>query len=325
MAWDSVLEQLFAKRILQAHLAEGCVAGAYLLAGPEGVGKFQLAMEMAKALVCASPGARPCDDCLTCRQVSRRAHPDVHVIQPEGGASSPIKIEEIRHLLGRVALRPFSAAMQVAVIDGAERLTEEAANSLLKTLEEPSRSTRFLLTTVRPSHCLPTIVSRCQVIRCHPLSPEAIARLLAASAQTEPAVAQMVAQLSGGSASLAQELAKRWDGYRGDLDRFASHTAVAWSGQMPESRQDVGKLLDGLLAWLRDVTVAATAQAVGLAHAGYADSIERLAARVDVDRCVDAGLALVALRESLEQYANPKLVAALAREEWLALTAATHG
>lgn len=324
MAWDDVLEQTFAKRILQAHLAEGRVAGAYLLAGPEGVGKFQLALEMAKALVCASSAARPCDDCPACRQVSRRAHPDVHVIQPEG-VSAPIKIEEIRYLLGRVALRPFSATTQAAVIDGAERLTEEAANSLLKTLEEPSSSTRFLLTTVRLSHCLPTIVSRCQVIRCHPLSPEAVVRLLTEQTQVDPAIAQMVARLSGGSASRALELSKRWDAYRRGLDRFASDTPVSWSDQIPESRQDVGELLDGLLAWLRDVTVTATAESVGLTHVGYADHVRRIAARVDVDRCVDTGLALVQLRESLDQYVNPKLVAALAREHWLTLTAPAHG
>ena len=142
MAWNDILGHDVVKQIWQAHLEAGTVPGAYLLAGPDGIGKRRLALEMAKALNCLAQAGRPCDQCAPCMQIARQTHPDVHTIVP-GGASDQIKIEEIRHLIGRVALRPFSGRMQVALIDGAQRLTEEAANSLLKALEEPSSQTRL--------------------------------------------------------------------------------------------------------------------------------------------------------------------------------------
>ena len=164
MAWSDVLDQEFTKRIWRTHLSTGRVANAYLLVGPGGIGKRRLAFEMAKALNCISEGERPCDTCITCGQIIRQVHPDVHVVIP-AGASNQIGIEETRQLIGRVALRPFNARVQVAIIDGADRLTLEAANSLLKALEEPSPHTKFLLTTAQFGDCLPTITSRCQAIR----------------------------------------------------------------------------------------------------------------------------------------------------------------
>ncbi len=319
MAWTDIVGHEFAKRLLQAHLAEGTVAGAYLFAGPDGVGKRRLALEMAKALNCdAESGARPCDACPACRQIGRGAHPDVHLLIP-GGASEQIRIDEIRHLLGRLALRPFNARVQAAVIDGAERLTEEAANSLLKGLEEPSARARFFLTTARLSDCLPTIVSRCQLLRCRPLSVDAVARLLAEQG-IAPDAAAAAARLSGGSASQALELAGRWPAYHETLARLADPAPSAWlEGPLPETRQDVAQLLDGMMEWLRDVAVTAAGGAQWVRHAAQAEALRRAAAAMDLDRCLETVQELVSLRESVDQFVSPRLVAGLAREKWLEL------
>jgi DNA polymerase-3 subunit delta' len=317
MAWTDVIGHDVAKRILQSHLASGRVPNAYLLVGPDGIGKRRLALEMAKALNCAAP-ARPCDACRSCSQISRGTNPDVHQIIP-GGASEQIKIEQIRTLIGRVALRPFSAAYQVAILDGADRLTEEAGNSLLKALEEPSATTKFLLTTSQVSACLPTIVSRCQIVRCRPLPPPVVEQLLE-NQGIEMAAARSVARLSGGSMSRAQELAGRWDGYRQLLDRLSTAGVAAWiEAPGADTRQDVARLLEGMVAWLRDVIVASAGGDVPLAHADRGDAIQALARGTDVDRCLDTAEELVRLRGSIEQFVNPRLVAALAREHWLAL------
>ena len=318
MAWDDLLGQQLAKRVLQTHLADGRVASAYLLVGPDGIGKRRLALEMAKAINCVGTGLRPCDACLVCSQISRGVHPDVHLLLP-GGAADQIKIDDIRYLLGRVALRPFSAAVQVAVIDGAERLTEEAANGLLKALEEPSARTRFLLTSAHFTRCLPTIVSRCQVIRCAPLPPDAVKRILIERQGCEPPVAEAVARLAEGSASRAIELASRWAAHQQMCSRLADEAPSGWMEQpLPEAREDVARLLDGMTAWLRDLAVAA-ADAGRAVHAGHADALRRQALAVDMDRCLATAFELMALRESLEQFVSPRLVASLAREKWLSL------
>ena len=326
MAWRDVLGQELPKKILQTHLRTGRVANAYLLAGPEGVGKRRLALEMAKALNCAEGGIEPCERCSTCAQIQRGTHPDVHVMSP-GGASDQIKIDEVRHLIGRLALRPFNARVQVALLDGAERLTEEAANSLLKALEEPSARARFLLTTSQPSHCLPTIVSRCQLIRCEPLPHEVVARILVEGHGCDPAVAGAVARLAQGSAAAAVALAGRWAAYQETISRFASSKPSAWVEQpLPETREDVTQLLEGMMGWLRDLAVTAVADPGGIAHSAHVDALTRQAQAVDVDRCLETALELVALRESVkEQFVSPKLVASLARERWLDLIQGAGG
>ena len=326
MAWTDVYGHDDAKWLLRTHLASGEVPGGYLFIGPEGVGKRKLALEMAKALNCAAPAAqRPCDACPTCTQIAKGTHPDVHRLTPSG-ASEQIKIDDIRQLLGRLALRPFNAAVQVALIDGADRLTEEAANALLKALEEPSRRAHFLLTTSRLADCLPTVVSRCQLVRCGPLPAGVVARLLIDAHECDPRTAEAASRLSGGSASRALELAGRWDAYQRTLTRLgAGQPQAEWLERgLPETRQEVAQLLEEMTAWLRDVALIAAGSPEQVAHTGHGTALRTQAAGVDADRCVETAFELLALRESLEQFVSPRLVAALAREKWLSLLG-THG
>ncbi|MBI4598121.1 MAG: hypothetical protein HY737_06975 [Candidatus Omnitrophica bacterium] len=265
MSWDEIQGQAFAKTYLQGHLATGRVANAYLLIGSDETSTRQLAIEMGKALNCTERTGRPCDQCRTCAQMTKGVHPDLHVLLPEGPADR-IKIETIRQVLSRVALRPYSAACQVVIIDGAERLTEEAANALLKALEEPSASTKFFLTTSALPQCLPTIVSRCQLVRCP--SP------------------------TSGPTS------ERW------RTQLADPSPLPWLTQpLPDARESVAQLLEEMMAAFHQ-------QAARAAEANRAASAQRY---------VDAALKLIDLQESLEQFVSPRLVAALAREQWLTL------
>ncbi len=324
MAWDDILGQSMVKRLLQAHVASQQTAQAYLLIGLEGIGKRRLAMEMATALLCSADGVRPCGECAHCRQAGRGVHPDLHLIA-HGEGSDSIKIDGIRHLVGRLALRPYSAAHQVAVIDGAERLTEEAANSLLKTLEEPSRATRFLLTTSRLMQCVPTVVSRCQLIRCEPLPHDVLERILLKAQACDAKAAKAIARLAGGSAARALELSGRWAEHQRSLDRLSGPVGEWLRQPLPETRQDVTELLDGMMAWLRDVAVsavmdpAAESEGVRLVHEARAEALRRQARTADTDRVIRAALALIELRESADQHVSPRMIAALAREQWLSV------
>ena len=319
MAWDEIFGHEFAKRVLQAHLASGEIPSAYLLAGPDGVGKRRLALEFAKATNCASDGVRPCETCAPCTQINRRTHPDVHAIIPSG-ASDRIRIEDVRRLIGRVNLRPFSARMQVAILDGAERLTEEAANSLLKVLEEPPAHARFVLTTAHVSRCLPTVRSRCHLIRCQPLPREVVQRILSDTQRCDPQVAEAIARLSWGSASHAIDLAGRWAAYQQGLTRLSSDAPSAWLAHpLPETREELVRMLDGMMAWLRDLVVAAAANPKWVAHAMHAKTLTRQAQCLDLDRGLAVAFELVELRESIEQFVSVRLVGALAREKWLSL------
>ena len=287
MSWDDIFGHERIKQLWQAHLRDGQVASAYLLVGPEGIGKRRLALEMAKAINCLEGDASACGRCPSCRLIARQSHPDVHLLEPQS-ASRQILIEPVQHVLGRLALRPYSGKAQVAIIDGADRLTEEAANCLLKALEEPPGHAMFLLVTSQLPHCLPTIVSRCQVLRCRPLP----------SAMVEP--------------------------HEPLLSMLAAEPSAWLQGPLPETRADVVILVDAMIAWLRDLALVAAGDARWLRHRAHEAALRRQAARLDPDRCADAAFELLALRESVEQFVSPRLVASLAREQWLCLHERAH-
>lgn len=134
---------------------------AVILHGPSPEALRDAALRIAKALNCANGTAG--DDCLACQRIERRIHPDVHVIEV-GSERKMISVEQIRDLVGSAALRPYEGRNKVFIIDPADALSPGGSNSLLKTLEEPTRDTTFILLTRSPDLLLPTIRSRSQSI-----------------------------------------------------------------------------------------------------------------------------------------------------------------
>ena len=318
--WNAILGQPLALRVLQSHLVRRRVAPAYLFVGPDGVGKRLAAMEFAKAVNCEHALEGPCDACGSCQRIAREVHPDVHQLAPHG-ASESIPIDDVRHLLERVSLRPYMGTRAVALIDGADRLTDEAANSLLKALEEPPGQTVFLLTTARPSRCLPTIVSRCRLVRFQPLTAEVIETLLARSHPADPSIVSSAGRLAQGSMTRALELYAQWTRQEAITALLASERPSAWlAWDMPKDREELSRWLGEAILWLRDVAVARAGDASLVDHRHALEAIRRQAARVEPDRCVSTALSLVELKTSLdEQSVSPRLVGTLLRERWLGL------
>jgi len=161
--WKEIEHQPQAISILQRAIMHHRAAHAYLFTGPRGVGKQKTALQMAKSLLCSEINdGESCDRCTECIRIDHGNHPDVHLIAPEGGS---IKIAQIRDLRREFSLRAVEATRKVYILLEAESMTREAANSLLKFLEEPSGLVTAILITENPSGILPTIRSRCQMIR----------------------------------------------------------------------------------------------------------------------------------------------------------------
>lgn len=148
---------------------------ALLLSGPDGVGKSLAARWVAAAHLCENGG---CGTCPACSRVLKSLHPDVHMVKAEEGKRD-ITIRQIRELLDAVSIKPFEAGGKVALIDDADRMNEESQNAFLKTLEEPPPDTVVALVSSRPERLLPTIRSRCQRFRFHPLNSEEMERFMA--------------------------------------------------------------------------------------------------------------------------------------------------
>lgn len=291
-------------RTLLNAVGHGRAAHAYLFAGPPGVGKETTALAFARALLCASPReGDACGSCRPCRQAAHQNHPDLHQVLPEGAS---IKIDHIRSIQRRVPYRPYQGGRQVFMIRQADLMTAEAANCLLKTLEEPPGDTVFILLANRPQALPPTVLSRCQqvifkllpvrdlaagLVRLHGLSQEEAA--LAASL-AGGSMGQALAWAAGAMAAerdAAADLAGRLAG-AGPLE------ALEMAEKLAEKREQAIKLLEMLACWYRDLLVCKEAgHGVLLYNPDRSEDLLNLAAGFETGR-------LVAILEHIENAKN---------------------
>src|SRR2546427_10674076 len=172
------------KKLLRRAVTEERIGQSLLMAGPRGVGKYQFAVALAQALNCEKVRmGEACGDCVPCRKIARSEHADVRTILRESQDpsfkkdprnSQFIKIAQVRDLSQQAQFRPYEGRQRVFIVDDAEWLRHEAANSLLKTLEEPPSTSLVTLVTSKPYVLLETIRSRCQILSFAPLSASEI-------------------------------------------------------------------------------------------------------------------------------------------------------
>jgi len=193
-----------AKSLLRGAVAQKKLGHAYLFRGPDGVGKKTAARMFAAFLNCKSPPeGNACCRCTSCRKYISGNHPDLIHIAPEGAAIKIGQVRELKHLL---SFPPLEAAVRVVILEDIHAMRREAANSLLKTLEEPAPDNLFILTADQTGEILPTIISRCQIIPFGSLDHEDIAKVLMQEKGIEKAVALTLASVAEGSLGRAKLL-----------------------------------------------------------------------------------------------------------------------
>jgi DNA polymerase III subunit delta' len=162
LSFDRLKHQAGAVRLLKTALAKGRIAHAYCFHGPEGSGKRAAALELAKAVNCENGSLDACDRCSSCRRIEHGNHPDIVTVRPEG---TLIKIDQVRALQQQFRYGAPPGVTRVVIMEEADKMRAEAANSLLKFLEEPVSPMIAILITENPDSILPTILSRCQKVR----------------------------------------------------------------------------------------------------------------------------------------------------------------
>jgi len=198
--WQAI-GQARAVSLLQHSLESGRLAHAYLFVGPQHIGKMTLALDLARALNCQAAD-RPCFACPACKKISAGSHTDVQIIgitqNEEEAETKRISIDQIKELQHSANLPPFEGKHKVFIIDGAELMSIEAANCLLKTLEEPVDNVTFILLTINERLLPATVVSRCQRLELQPLSVAKEAAALVANWKMNQERARLLAGLSHG-------------------------------------------------------------------------------------------------------------------------------
>ncbi len=256
-----------AKRLLRQAVANDRVSHAYLFQGPAGVGKKRAAHTLAAWLNCRQATADDaCGRCSSCRRMATASHPDWLVIAPEKGR---LKIDQVRGLKKKLSFPPFEGGIRAVLLADIQHLGVEAANSLLKTLEEPPEHTILILTVDEGARVLDTIVSRCQVISFTSLPTEQLSDYLQRQHQLPPETAATVAAVSGGSIGKSRLLLEHdLLGLRAELteaiDRFAAddpaavQTFFALAAKAAALQDQLPELLSLLRLWLRDRLLALT-------------------------------------------------------------------
>jgi DNA polymerase-3 subunit delta' len=232
-------------------------AHAYLLHGPEGIGKRVMADAFAAFLLCERADDDACDTCRHCTRARAGTHPDLNVVVREEDRRD-IRIEQVRALVRWFMLRPMMAARKVAIIDGAHLLNEQAQNALLKTLEEPPGASIVLLVATRTSQLLPTVRSRCQAIGIGPLSRPEIETALQARGVVAAEAVVLAAQAEGSLGRALTLVGPEHTALRRRVLDVLSTLGERSAHELSTLAQEVGRAapgpaLDVALGWYRDL------------------------------------------------------------------------
>ena len=299
--------------LLNHSIATGHPSHAYLFTGPTGIGKTSLALYLARALNCLVENQRPCGHCSACRQIGAHLHPDVKVIdEPEDS----IKIDQIRALQREMALSPFIGRWRVYILCNFEKATPEAANCLLKTLEEPPSKVILILTTPQTEMLLPTIVSRCQVLNLHPLPIDHVQQALQTYWGIEPHQAKLLARLSTGrigwaiEASVNDTLLRQREKYLVALEQALRQDRTERMGlaqQLSQEPQRLSTVFNVWQSWWRDLMLAKSGNTHALTNIDREQTVCHEAQLYTLEQIGAYLHAIQHAAQQIEQNVNPRL------------------
>lgn len=326
MTWKTLGQDHLIAR-LQPALEQGRESHAYLLTGPPHVGKLTLALEISQAVNCLRGPGAPCGECAQCQRVADRLHADVRIVDIEFTRTvsgrenaTAISIDAIRELERSVNLNPFEGSRSVVIIDGASTMTVDAANALLKTLEEPPPGVLFLLLTDEEESLLSTIRSRCQTLQLLPMSRQRMMDHLAVNHGVAGEEADRLYRLSRGCLGWAlQALAdpQVLDQRQADMERiretvsagldakfaYANEVASLFGSNRPAARE----LLSLWLRWWRDLLLLKEGAGDYLHNSDQAEELRAHAATLTTAQIAAFIRRLLETLAALDANASPRL------------------
>jgi len=310
---------------LEPSLKQRRQSHAYLLCGPPHVGKMALAINLSQAVNCLEGPGVPCGSCTQCARIAAGHHADILTLVPGQGEEgrSPktvIGIDAIKEVIHRVSLNPFEGQFSVVIIDGAESMSDEAANALLKTLEEPPPNTMFLLLTADEGAILPTVRSRCQSMNLIPIPKNQMVERLIESHQATPEMADQLFRLSRGCLGWAigaledhQVLEQR----QADLEKLQEtldaglETRFTYANEVASlfgSDRDAAKDLLALwLRWWRDLLLIKEGAEEFLHNSDHAESLKSQASGLSTTEIVQFTNRLMQTLSNLDSNVSPRL------------------
>lgn len=298
--------------VFRRSIRSGKTAHAYIFEGPPGCGRKKTALALIQALFCGAVADDACGTCPSCRKVAAGNHGDIHIVEPLP-EKRDISIAQLRDIQRELALRPYEASRKACIMEPADRMNINSANSFLKTLEEPPGNAIIILITENADMLLPTIRSRCQLVRFAPLSPEYVQLLLERNGM-ESTAAALLAQLADGSMQRAQELDNESLALRRELllkhlsalslERIV--TVFTAAEELSGNRDETLDTLDMLLSFARDM-VHLSAGCGDIINTSIRPVLEGFARRLNLQSTLQIADDILETRRSVQRNANAKL------------------
>ncbi len=308
----------WAVAMLKQHISRDALRHAYLFTGPPGLGRRTLALRLAQALNCTQPPApgQPCGVCRDCRQIDSMTHPDLSIVQAESEGGT-LKVDQVREVRRMLTLKTYQAKYRVALFLRFQEASEGAANALLKTLEEAPQYAVLVLTANSPEGLLPTITSRCEVLRLRPLPADVIqSHLQQQGAESEQAY--LVAHVSSGRPGYALKLLNDEDALEiraerlADMEQLLSSTRVQKFNYAEKMARDKDAMRQTLLLWLsywRDVLLCASGATASIANVDKNETITSMAQALELQGTRRIVHDLETALKRLDHNVNPRLLA----------------
>jgi DNA polymerase III subunit delta' len=311
MQFDSFIGNRKIIERLRTKLREGRFPHGMIFSGPQGVGKHTCALMIAKALNCLKAAAGDfCGECAACRKIESGVHPDVTVISVEDEATQ-IKIAQIRHVLGMLDLQPLEGRNKVFIIDPADLLNAEAANALLKGLEEPPENSFFILITVNVHELLLTVRSRCQVYNFTPLTLDEIRQHGVAN--------ELAVRWSQGSIGRARsldmaQLTRERETVLEFLETVINakeeqfQDLLSVSAELGRAKQEFESRMDLLAVLIADLIYIKEGDGERAVNVDIRERLSRLGSRVASERLIRMGEFLRSIESNLKTHVNRQML-----------------
>jgi DNA polymerase III subunit delta' len=316
MNWDMIGHD-WAIQLLSDHIAKGRLRQAYLFTGPHGIGKRTLALRFFQGINCLAPPApgQFCSTCSACKRINQMQHPDLDILQAEQEGGT-LKVDQIRLFQRTLSLTPYEARTRMALLLRFEEANPSASNALLKTLEEPSPQVILVLTAVSPESLLPTIVSRCEVLRLAPAPLSAVRDYLHKHKGLQAEMASLLAHLSAGRVGYAcsmhedpNKLAQR-QAWLDDLFQLMNSGRVSrfsYAESLSKDKDQARQVLQLWLTYWRDIMLRVTGASAALINGDREEEIEALSGKLDVITASDTVKALERTIIHIENNVNPRV------------------